>query len=544
MATPSTNVVALKLRKDIWTHFPVNLDSMGRGNNSHDRYGVEWHNMKVRQIADAKGMTPEQVKKDIFPRLMASLLAASAWSVEEPLPGSRFIAVIAMKFAEAPSTRPVGAPNRTRKNVKPNNNRLNFRKNMRINTRKNVCPNNRGCTTCVSRWNKPANRINNSNRNKNRLTVKATSNATSNAAAAGKNVGNARQQQRNITRKNLTGDALVRKVNGILNKIGDANMEKLTEELVALQPATEADKVAMATVIFDRIQESAIYQPFYIQLLKRLPWAPEMVERMLGARLLEEPIAVKMEIQAEEHNNAGPLNEDKVNKQLAYFKGATLFAGYMYREGLYSAGGLQQILQHFKAQATDADGDYRLQDAGATALLYILIRAGPRLETEIPAVIAEYKTLITSWTTTWPRQRLKILSGEFLAAAAEGYVSKEGMPWALGAPKAELVIRQHVPVAPVVPKEGLGADIGELWRRFPLDVKQQGPMWVVRIHGKKLAERFAKESAKYKTQKDLEAFVSKRVLDLIDNSTHWARGPIIPGTLVTVVPTEPTVVAK
>lgn len=531
MAAQNTNVVPLKLRKDIWTHFPVNLDSMGRGNNSRDRYGIEWHNMKVRQIADAKGMTPDQVKRDIFPRLMASLLAASTWSVEEPVPGSRFIAVIAMKFAEAPSTRPVGAPNRTRKNVKPNNNRLNFRKNMRINTRKNVCPNNRGCTTCVSRWNKPANRVNNSNRNKNRLTVKATSNTASNAV-----------QQRNMTRKN--GDAFIRRVNGILNKIGDANMEKLTEELVAIQPTTEADKSAMAAVIFDRIQESAIYQPFYIQLLKRLPWAPEMIERMLGARLLEEPIAVKMEIQAEESEDAAPLNEDKVNKQLAYFKGATLFAGYMYREGLYSAGGLQQVLQHFKAQATDAEADYRIQDAGATALLYILIRAGPRLETEAPAMLSEYSALITDWSTTWPRQRLKILSGEFLAAAAEGYGSKEGMPWALGAPKAELVVRQHVPIAPVVAKEGLGADIGELWRRYPLDVKQQGPMWVVRIHGKKLLERFAKESAKYKSQKDLEAFVSKRVLDLIDNSTHWARGPVIPGTLVTVVPKDTTVVAK
>lgn len=526
----ATNIVQLKLRKDIWTHFPVNLDSMGRGANSRDRYGVEWHNMKVRQIAQAEGKTPDQVKQEIFPRLMASLLASQGWTVEEAAPGSRFIAVIAMKFAEGAPQRP--AANNTRRNVtvrRANNkpqNRLNFR------TRKNTtCPNtNRGCTTCVSRWNKPANRITTAN-NKNRLTIKNSHNNT-----IKNNTNKKNNKANNTTRKNLTGDALVRKVNGILNKVGDANTEKLTAELVALQPATDADKDAMVTIFFERIQESAFYQPFYIQLLKRLPWAPERLERMLGARLANEPLGVRMEIAAEEGNNGnGALNENKVNKQHAYFKGATLFAGYMYREGLYSAAGLLSALEHFKAMAADPDTDYRLQDAGATALLYILIRAGPRLAAEHPAVLADYMALIQSWTTTYPRQRLKILSGEFLAAATEGYVSKEGMPWALGAPKGELVVRQ-APMAPVAAvKEGLGSDIGELWRRFPLDVKQQGNMWVVRIHGKKLAERFAKESAKYKTQKDLEAFVSRKVLDLIDNSAHWMRGPVMSGALVTVV---------
>lgn len=489
---------------------------MGRGNNSRDRYGVEWHNTKIRQIADTQGLTAEQVKKAIFPRLMKSLLTSSSWIVEEPAPGSRYIAVIAMKFSDAPVTAAVtrakNATNRTRKS-------LNFRRNLGKNTRKNVCPNNRGCTTCVSRWNKPANRVaNNMNTNKNRLTVKAANNA---------------KRKNNVaTRKNLTGDALVRKVNGILNKIGDANMEKLTAELVALQPTTEDDQVAMTTILFERIQESAFYQPFYIQLLKKLPWAPKRLEKMLEARLLEEPIAVKMEIASED---AGPLNENKANKQLAYFKGATLFAGYMYREGLYSLTGLQQILGHFKTLATDIDADYRMQDAGAIALLYILIRAGPRLEAEAPADMAAHKTLIQSWTSTWPRQRIKVLSGEFLAAATEGYVSKEGMPWSLGAPKDNVAVVQRAPVAPMVAKEGLGADIGELWRRYPLDVKQQGDTWIVRIHGKKLAERFAKEGTRYQSQKDLEVFVSKKVLDLIDNSVHWKRGPVVSGTLVSVV---------
>lgn len=39
----------------------------------------------------------------------------------------------------------------------------------------------------------------------------------------------------------------------------------------------------------------------------------------------------------------------------------------------------------------------------------------------------------------------------------------------------------------------------------------------------------------YQTVADLEATLARHILQLIDASAHWKRGPSMPGTLVTVV---------
>jgi hypothetical protein len=198
------------------------------------------------------------------------------------------------------------------------------------------------------------------------------------------------------------------------------------------------------------------------------------------------------------------------------------------------------VLSKLAAAAKDAEGDYRLQDAAIQGLLFVLIRAGRRMEAEGGAAAGQLeglKTDIRGLSESVRRGAIKSLCLDFLEAAAEGYTIKEGKPWAVGAPKDAIqALKPAAPAAPVAPAaEGLGSDIAELWRRFPLDVKQQGNMWVIRFHMKKLGERFAREAGRYRTQADLESALSKHVLSLIDNSRYWKRGPVVPGALVTVV---------
>ena len=86
----------LKLRKNIWTYFPVTLDARGKGANGAERHCVEWHNTKVRQMAKEAGKSEAAMKAEILPRLLRALSAARGWTVEAPEPGTRCIATLAM----------------------------------------------------------------------------------------------------------------------------------------------------------------------------------------------------------------------------------------------------------------------------------------------------------------------------------------------------------------------------------------------------------------------------------------------------------------
>ena len=92
LITPS-----LRLRKDIWTQFPVCLIKMPHSTDSRDRYAVQWHHKNLETWCQKIPSYDDLVKM----RLLKALAESDRWSLE--LPKTRAdICVIAMKFSEEP----------------------------------------------------------------------------------------------------------------------------------------------------------------------------------------------------------------------------------------------------------------------------------------------------------------------------------------------------------------------------------------------------------------------------------------------------------
>jgi hypothetical protein len=191
-----------------------------------------------------------------------------------------------------------------------------------------------------------------------------------------------------------------------------------------------------------------------------------------------------------------------------------------------------------------AELDYRIYDGYAQGLMYTLIRAGARMVAEGGEAAATFQSILAGIERLSKEAKRGFVRSdalEFLESAANGFKIKAGMTWTIGAPISDVRVKKASPTGPAratmapAQVQGLGADIGELWRRFPLDVKQEGAMYVVRFHNKKLRERYEKESGKYRTIGDLEGMLARHILQLVDASAFWKRGPAMPGTLVTIV---------
>jgi hypothetical protein len=77
----------LSLRKDIWTHFPVILVPLGKGNDGAERHAVAWHR---KRLALWRGFRPQSYgewmdfEECIEDRLMKSLRLSARWVVEPP----------------------------------------------------------------------------------------------------------------------------------------------------------------------------------------------------------------------------------------------------------------------------------------------------------------------------------------------------------------------------------------------------------------------------------------------------------------------------
>ncbi len=507
----------LKLRKDIWSHFPVNVDSMGRGANGADRYCVEWHNMKVRQMAKDAGKTEGDMKATLLPQLLHALAKSPAWKVEAPPPGSKCVAIIVMQFARA---------NNTRKSPPKANNT-----HRRFNGLKN-----------------------NVSRKKSKSPASAT---RKRSPTPNKAVNATRRAPKNHSA--LSGEAMIKKARGILNLMSAATVDRLSAEFATLSPKTVGESEALLHVVYEIALDQQAYHPLVIHLLHVLdsqhasrPYHEKpsafVGERMV-ARAMEEPLFAKMEVAAEMENAPTNKNaDDKIALQKRFFRSVMLFTGFMYRDALMPWTSYKRLLRHlanwvFETAASDLD--YRVFDGYAQGLMYSLIRAGARMVAEGGAAAALFASLaegISRLSVEAKRGYIRTDAKEFLASAEAGFKIKPGMTWTIGAPLTDVRVKAKSPAAaaPAVPAaaapQGLGADIAELWRRFPLDVKQEGSMYIVRFHNKKLRERFEKEPAgKYRTAANLESTLAKHILGLVDNSAHWKRGPVVAGTLVTVV---------
>ncbi len=494
----------LRLRKDIWAHFPVNVDSMGRGANGSDRHCVEWHNLKVRQIAQAEGKSPDQVKKELLPRLIGALSASRAWTVEAPEPGSKCVAVIAMRFAPANTRKANHVGNNATRNATRKANKTNKPK-----------PN--------LEWRRSPNKANKTNKNKPHKASNKKNNATKKAP---KNLSD------------LTGEALGKKAMAILNKLSDATFDRLAAEFASLQPKTASDRDLLVQVLVDIAMDQQAYHPLLIRLLHVLDAKDkslvEAVVAKIVARCMEEPVFAKMEVAAEEGNGSPNKNIDaKVLLQKRFFRATTLMTGFLYRDGLLAWSEFSKVLQQFASVVFETDPaelDYRVYDASAQALLYLLIRGGARMQVDESTAFAQMLVNVEKLSKEAKRGLVRNDALEFLDAVKNNFLIKPNMTWTVGAPTTDIKKK-----TPAKPKEaGLGEDISELWRRFPLDVKQEGSMYIVRFHNKKLQERYQKDSSKFKTAEDLKTFLGRQIERLVDNSEHWKRGPAMPGVFLTV----------
>ena len=249
----------LRLRKDIWTHFPVNVDPMGKGENGAERHCVEWHNGKVRQLAKEAGKSDTAMKATLLPHLLHALSKSNAWTVEAPPPGSKCAAIIAMRFL----------PKNTRKNVR-----------------------NVGNTGMEWRTRRVSPKL---SANKPKSANKTNANQTS--KAKGTKAANATRKVKNHS--DLAGEALLRKARAILNKLTDSTVDALSKEFATLTPKSISESEELLKVVVDIAMDQQAYHPLLIHLLHVLdaqhsvrPYHEKpsafVGERIL-ARAMEEP---------------------------------------------------------------------------------------------------------------------------------------------------------------------------------------------------------------------------------------------------------------
>lgn len=505
-------------REDIWKNFPVNVKPLGRGANGADRHGIEWHNANLRNYAIDRRLptdiqTINELKDYFYPYVMDALRRSPSWSVESMSPDSGFFAIITMRFH------------------KKINNNTTLRRNTKSlgnNTRRNI------------KYVEPFG-------NTMRHTIKNAESVRNNKTRRN-NVAMTRLKP--VEKGKEEGDELISKARAIINKLSEEKLEKLTNDLLALVPKNSRDFDKLISLMVEMMLEQQSYHPLIIYILHAmdkkhisLPYH-ELPSAAIGKKCLErfekEPIFVKMEIDAEN----GTLNmnnkfENTVAKERSYYKSCMLFIGFLYRESLLDFTQLQHIIQRLKTLELSTD-DYRMQDACVYGLIYIVIRAGKRMKVEGGDANKELATLreyFTQIPTRIRRGPVQALSRELLESMNKNYTIKANTPWTIGAPKSNVRKPIISATASAVAAEKLGANIGELWRRFPLDVKKEGDFYVVRFHNKKLQARYNnRESMHFRTIGDLQTSLYQHISRIVDASEYWQRGPMIPGSVLTIIP--------
>jgi hypothetical protein len=233
------------------------------------------------------------------------------------------------------------------------------------------------------------------------------------------------------------------------------------------------------------------------------------------------PEGVQMAVDMEEgrlNEKNDTLDAQKKRKTLRY-ESLTLLLGYLLREEMLP---LADFIKAFRSLKVDEEDDYRLQDVAVQAMLFMLIRAGPRLSVlpEAHEFLRAALEAIQTIADSYPRGPFRSLAKELLACKERGWVlgMVEGSApkWTVGAPKEGVVVRA---VVKALAPDGLGPDPLELARRFPLVVRLDAiakGVHAVEIHGKKMRERCA---ASGKSEKEVLA----AVFELVKDSAHFER---------------------
>lgn len=106
MSVSAIPVKTLKLRKDIWSKFPVIVVPLGRGTDGAERHGIVWHRKKLIFLRAALPLEAWQSYESVQQlNLIESLRLGKRWTVETSM-HPEHICVIRMKF---PSVTPPAA---------------------------------------------------------------------------------------------------------------------------------------------------------------------------------------------------------------------------------------------------------------------------------------------------------------------------------------------------------------------------------------------------------------------------------------------------
>lgn len=525
-------VPVLKKRSDIWSYFPVNSKPLGRGNNKADRHGIEWHLTHLRKMSELTQQPVQALQNALLGPLLKALGSSPYWNLLDSNNVS-FVAKIAMRFDG--NTRKV--PNAF--------NKMN-RINKANNTRKVVHYRRWNVTPVQAQVPAPApTPLPKPQNNTRRKPAKTQAEINENAFFARMaERTNEQKAANNATRKALMQKYIkkepehVRQIRQIANKLSADNQDKLIQELKAVIPTDPvAFQESMDTLVALALDTQA-YHPLFLEALHQLntgafPELPtDAVVRHYSVRF------------AKAFQNESFLKPKTLKEKLNY-RCFLLFAGYLYREGFMHFSEFRAVLDRLVALSRHEDKE--IQSEAILGLEFALIRGGKRMMIqggEDAAMFSELVNYLTQLSTTFPEARIRFQIMDFLDAVKADFTIRSADPWAVGAPSSN--IRPLAPLAAKVPVVepaaavtkglGLGPDIAELWKRFPLDVVQeQKGQWSVRFHRKKLAERFERERAKFPNQDAMVQTLTRHILELIDSSAHWTRGPVVPGTIVTVV---------
>jgi hypothetical protein len=97
LSSITNNIPSLRLRKDIWTHFPVCLIKIPYDKDGRDRYAIQWHQKNLTEWS--QGIPQYQTITQL--RLLRALKSCDKWRLETPKTPAD-LCVIAMNFSEEP----------------------------------------------------------------------------------------------------------------------------------------------------------------------------------------------------------------------------------------------------------------------------------------------------------------------------------------------------------------------------------------------------------------------------------------------------------
>jgi hypothetical protein len=497
---------------------------------------IKWHISNIRATAAAEGMTEAQVKDQIRPRLLKALRASPLWSVRE-LDDPKEIAKLTMKpVASAAATSAVATvvANATRRANVGN-------ANVTRNARRNA----------VAAVAAPAAAA---------VTELATSAAVASSAAAVLTEG---PEKITFGRKPLFKKTESSAMIALFNKLSEKNVEAILEQFIEITPESEAGMVKVIQTLLKMAVANQASHPIYIQFIKGMalrhdakPYPVHPITALFDHMCtLMADGSPEVELRLSLPANINDKN-DRLLESLTLqrnFISLGYLAGYMVRDQLLSA---DQCARMYHILATPASGSAssevtkeKERDA-TTAIFAMILRAGPRLvlTPAAHALLAELMAFVTVVSSKTPVDIVTLAAKDVLDCASRGWVVTHakhniGAPPELEIPKAAVVVPKATLAqiatvsnssssAAAAPRHaglgahgpgslGLGPDVGELYRRFPLEVLQldaEENFFTVKVHGKKMADR-CKGVAR------CESDLLGQVEALVNHSSHWRRMP-------------------